>query len=221
MTRKSTDFSSLLLSRHLSFLHSWFVSVASLAAFYYCRLYHGTESPELKSSSSYASHCTNTQQEKGCSKSNHGRAGSEGREGAKDLCARSPSMPRANRSLLWRSDPWPPANGHFLLLDDQYPIFWCILGGLSHVLNVAGHTSGAGCSCRITQGGAGASLPSRAQRAQSPSGGNHTGESPPFPRAIILLWGHSLPCKTSSPLSCILHDSRQPLRVLWKSEVVT
>lgn len=221
MRRKSTSFSFLLLNRHLSFLHSWFVSVASLAAFDYYRLYHQTENPELKSSSSYASHCTNTQREKGCSKSSHGRAGGEGREGPKDLCSRSPSMLRANRGLLWRSDLWPPANGHFLLLDDQYPTFWSLLGGLSHVLNVAGHVNGAGCSCRITQGGARASVPSGAQRAQSPSGGNCTGESPPFPRANILLWGHSLPCKTSSPLCYILHDSRQPLRVLWKLEVVT
>lgn len=82
MTGKSGGFSFLPLNRQLSFLHSCLVSVTAFAAFNYHGLYHGTESPELKSSSSsYASHCTNTQPGKGCSKNIHSRARGEGDTG--------------------------------------------------------------------------------------------------------------------------------------------
>lgn len=95
MTRKSGSFSSLLLNRELSFLHSCLVSVTALAAFNYPILYHGTESPELKSScSSYASHGTNSQPGQGCSKNIHGRARGEGDTGIRSHHIQAPAHPR-------------------------------------------------------------------------------------------------------------------------------
>ena len=179
------------------------VSVTSLTAFNYYGLYHGTESLELKSSSSYASHCTNTQREKGCSKNIHGRARGEGRDTdqesrfkvTKHIQGRVP-----NRSPLLRSDPWPPADEHFLLLDTPCSPLWCLLGGISRTWRVAGHRYGVGCSGRVTQGGAGASL-SLGHRALRCNGVTTLVILPLlFPRANALLWGHSLPCRMSDSL---------------------
>ena len=63
-----------------------------------------------------------------------------------------------NGSLLLRSDPRPPANEHFPLLDSLRPPLWCLLGGLARAWNEAGHRHGVGCSSSFSRGGAGVSL---------------------------------------------------------------
>lgn len=99
-----------------------------------------------------------------------------------------------NRNLILRSDPWPPADEHFLLLDTPCSLLR-LLGGLAPTWSLAGHRYGVGHSGRFTQAGAGAFLSLR-HRALCCSGGTTLVNHPHLlPRASALLQGHSLPCK--------------------------
>lgn len=74
-----------------------------------------------------------------------------------------------NRNLILRSDPWPPADERFLLLDTPCSLLR-LLGGLAPTWSLAGHRYGVGHSGRFTQAGAGASVSLR-HRALCCSGG--------------------------------------------------
>lgn len=122
-----------------------------------------------------------------------------GQDRDQESCSRSPSTSRAEPQTGACS--WGPTLGH-LLMGISFCWTPCALCcGVSwevfHRHGVwQGTDMGFGCSGRVTQGGAGASL-SLGHRALCCTLVNlpHL-----FPRANALFWGHSLPCKVSDPL---------------------
>lgn len=210
-TRRSVGFSFLPLNRLLSFSHSCLEAVTSLAAFDYYGLYHRTKSSEPKSSSSYARHCKNTQREKGCSKTIHGRARWQGE--------------RQGWRVVLKGRGRGPTLGHLPMSSSFSWTHLALCCGVSwEFFHVRGLWKGTGMGMDAVVESPKEELEHLSHQDTelcAAMGG------PPQRISSICFQGRMLcfeviarQAKCPTPFSSVSHGLRLPLRVLWKGEVI-